>query len=167
MGTKKADVSTSLAYSLASPKPASSPLSAPSKRTIFGCVGAGFLALLSFASACSSESNPTDMGSKADMLSAATTDIGATSCCGQPGDTGNAIGVGKYCTKDSMCPSTAPFCSYAHQPERMTFFCLQVCSGPDDKTTCGAGATCVKDPNAPLPGCVPDSCLTNKPPGCS
>jgi hypothetical protein len=92
-------------------------------------------------------------------------DLSGVSCCGQPGDPGNTLGVGKYCTMQSDCTTSGTFCVYAIQPAKHSYFCTKSCSGPTD--SCGEGASCTQDSGSGLYGCVPNLCVTNPPRGCT
>lgn len=120
----------------------------------------GGLAL--FAVSC----NDSNTGNSPDL--AASGDMTFFSCCGKPGDNGNTMGVGQYCQKTNDCTnSAAPICANDFFPARKTFFCTNSCDGPDmGSRGCGADATCTKDKDTGLYGCVPTSCLVNMPPGC-
>jgi hypothetical protein len=114
-------------------------------------------------------SSCSDSGSSgpADMTSAAA-DLTFFSCCGQPGDTGNSKGVGRFCKKSSPdCSGTgAVFCSAEAAPQKRAYFCTVPCSGATDTTTCGENASCVADSVTGLYGCVPTACVNNLPAGC-
>lgn len=79
------------------------------------------------------------------------------SLCGEPGDVGNELGVGKYCDTSAECSDTAdaPFCATLGNPD--AHFCTNLCdqNGPPDQ--CGTGASCQCDGGNC--GCTPDSCL--------
>src|ERR1700749_1004971 len=79
-----------------------------------------------------------------DTTAATTKDIGMpgpvhdmASLCGHPGDPGNSLGVGKYCTSLSDCStnSKATLCSILGSDN--TFFCTFACSGSADLSTEG------------------------------
>lgn len=75
--------------------------------------------------------------------------------CGKPGDTGNEIGVGKFCASLQDCNGTAPLCSSLG--DRDTHFCTKTCSmGSTDQ--CGANAMCVCNSGNQC-GCTPNACL--------
>lgn len=79
------------------------------------------------------------------------------SSCGQPGDVGNELGIGRFCTSLGDCPDpSAPLCSILG--DRNTHFCTKVCqaSGPADQ--CGTGARCACNPGGQC-GCTPSVCL--------
>lgn len=92
----------------------------------------------------------------------------ANSVCGHPGDKGNSLGIGQYCTALKDCPSTAPICTIignSLEPANdQTYFCTATCTtaGSTTDPACGSGATCVKQ-GANL-ACVPDSCGSVAPP---
>lgn len=110
--------------------------------------------------ACGGSSDPA-----ADM-SVSVVDMTFFSCCGKPGDTGNSKGVGKYCKVQADCNS-GTLCAYVFQPQKQSYFCLITCNSESDTTTCGENSTCTKDSNTGAYGCVPNSCLANKPAGCT
>jgi hypothetical protein len=121
-------------------------------------LAAGALAL--FAVACNdSNTGNLDMAANVDMFS----------CCGKPGDPGNTMGVGQYCETNNDCTNGgAPLCANAFYPQRKTFFCTTTCDAPDmGPRGCGPNATCTKDRDSGQYGCVPTTCLTNMPAGCS
>lgn len=82
----------------------------------------------------------------------------APSTCGNPGDTGNDQGVGKYCASLSDCSGnmTATLCSSLGDPT--THFCTHTCSSTGSADQCGTNATCECN-NSNQCGCTPDSCL--------
>jgi hypothetical protein len=91
---------------------------------------------------------------------AATADAGApdgSSTCGNPGDVGNEMGVGKYCASLGDCSGTsAPLCSSIGDPT--THFCTHTCANEDAGTAaCGTGATCVCGGGGC--GCTPLTCM--------
>jgi hypothetical protein len=79
------------------------------------------------------------------------------SLCGHPGDTGNSLGVGKYCTSLGDCTSNtkATLCSILGSDN--TYFCTFACSGTADLSTeCGENATC--QCQGGQCGCFPNAC---------
>ncbi len=78
------------------------------------------------------------------------------SLCGHPGDTGNSLGVGKYCTKLSDCTSNtkATLCTILGSDN--TYFCTFACTGSDLGSECGENATC--QCQGGQCGCYPSSC---------
>lgn len=90
-------------------------------------------------------SAPADMARGPDLYSA----------CGHPGDVGNSLGVGKYCTKLSDCASNpkATLCTILGSSDN--FFCTFSCSGPTS-TECGENASC--QCQGGQCGCFPDAC---------
>ena len=77
--------------------------------------------------------------------------------CGMPGDTGNDLGIGKFCASLSDCSSTqsAPLCSSIGDKD--THFCTKTCPmGSTD--ACGANATCTCNSGNQC-GCTPNACL--------
>jgi len=78
--------------------------------------------------------------------------------CGQPGDMGNEMGVGKFCPNGlSDCSSTAnaPLCSAIGDPD--THFCTTTCQ-MGSTGTCGTGAECTCNASNQC-GCTPTVCL--------
>ena len=100
------------------------------------------------------------MSSAADLASAPSTDMagGAALCCGQPGDQGNELGVGKYCGSLSDCTGMANLCASLGDPK--LHFCTMLCQAGGN---CGTGATC--QCQGSQCGCFPDSCM-NMPSTC-
>jgi hypothetical protein len=79
------------------------------------------------------------------------------SLCGKPGDTGNELGIGKFCASLSDCGSTqsAPLCSSLGDPD--THFCTKTCPmGSTD--ACGTNTTCTCNGSNQC-GCTPNACL--------
>jgi hypothetical protein len=104
--------------------------------------------VISFVACSSNNSKPVDAASTVDSF---------YSQCGEPGDTGNSEGVGKFCTSGSDCPTTAPLCSIIGS--KTTFFCTFICQAGSD--ACGSDATCTcqgSGSSGPC-GCTPNSCL--------
>ena len=74
--------------------------------------------------------------------------------CGAPGDMGNEVGVGLYCTAEgNECADNgaANFCIAAFSSHN---YCTKILCKSDDE--CGAGATCVQESAGSA--CVPDYC---------
>ena len=100
--------------------------------------------------------------SSSDLAATGGGNDGGTSglCCGQPGDPGNELGVGKYCTGFTECMgSKAAFCANLGGDQKL-HFCTMTCTMGG---SCGSGATC--QCQGGQCGCVPDSCL-NMPSTC-
>jgi len=112
---------------------------------------------LAIAAACSSSKS----SGKADAK--ATVDAFSSSC-GQPGDTGNDKGVGKFCTTldDCLNNQMATLCSIIG--DSTTHFCTTTCTCPSGSgsnctaTNCGMNATCTCNSSNEC-GCTPNSCL--------
>ncbi len=91
-------------------------------------------------------------------------DLEIYSLCGRPGDTGNSIGVGKYCTTTSMCMGQmASVCSTVMPiPQGPTYFCTTFCditaANPNAACAENASCTCLSASNPSLCGCVPNVC---------
>jgi hypothetical protein len=90
---------------------------------------------------------------------------GPESTCGHPGDSGNSVGVGKYCMALSDCPSTAPLCTAIENGTEpvngQSYFCTVTCASGDN-SKCGDNASCICQ-NAIECACVPTSCGTTAP----
>ena len=88
-------------------------------------------------------------------------DMSVHSCCGMPGDTGNSLGVGKYCTMLADCASNSMATLCTTIASTTTFFCTFPCNMPVDGGTdpCGTGASCLCQTGGC--GCVPTSCQVN------
>jgi hypothetical protein len=119
-----------------------------------------------FCTACGSSSAPaTDAGhpeTSKPTDSGKPSDAGEPfSACGHPGDKGNSIGVGQYCTESTQCPGTAPICSDIENsdadPTLNTFFCVIPCTGCEAPGFCGSGAECACL-SAGMCGCLPTTC---------
>jgi hypothetical protein len=79
------------------------------------------------------------------------------STCGMPGDTGNEMGVGKFCAQLTDCTNpSAGLCSSLGDPT--THFCTHTCKAGDPATVCGTGAECVCNASNQC-GCTPSKCL--------
>lgn len=76
--------------------------------------------------------------------------------CAAAGDKGNAIGVGKYCTKGgSECGGSAAVCLADYTRGSFGDFCTATCKKDAD---CGAGASCTGETTAV---CMPTSCIAS------
>ncbi len=84
------------------------------------------------------------------------------SACGHPGDTGNSLGVGKYCTMLDDCASNslANICSTLGNdpstPQLDSYFCTAICSASSPAGFCGDGAACMCGTAGC--GCTPTTC---------
>ena len=80
------------------------------------------------------------------------------STCGQPGDTGNELGIGKFCSSLDDCAGdlTAPLCSILGNSN--THFCTTTCSMTGSAGQCGTAAMCVCNSGNQC-GCTPTACL--------
>lgn len=91
------------------------------------------------------------------------------SCCGQPGDVGNELGVGKFCFTDKGCKKNkdAIYCSSAENEEgdHKSYFCTMPCDPANPVNTCGGGAACTCEENGAC-GCAPVLCIENPGEGC-
>ena len=80
------------------------------------------------------------------------------STCGHPGDTGNELGIGYFCTGQADCQATpsAPLCSIIG--DMTTHFCTKTCTTQGSTTQCGTNATCECNSSNEC-GCTPNACL--------
>lgn len=116
--------------------------------------------------ACGSSSNPQDAAVAADMSAPAGPDMSLLSRCGHPGDTGNSLGVGLFCTNDGPdCGgnSKATLCSALVNGQTPSasdsYFCTFQCATTDPPGTCGENAACVcSGANC---ACVPARCIAS------
>jgi hypothetical protein len=84
--------------------------------------------------------------------------------CGFDNSPGNAIGIGKYCTKSSDCPAvqsgTALQCSTVLVDNSLPLICSRLCDLNAADPGCGSDAVCknIIELNIDLTVCVPLSC---------
>lgn len=111
--------------------------------------------------ACGSGSDHTDAAVPADL--AVGPDMSLLSRCGHPGDTGNSLGVGQFCTNngpDCSGNSMATLCTAllnGQTPSKDdTYFCTFQCMAGDPPGVCGENAACLCNPLGCA--CVPDRC---------
>lgn len=94
--------------------------------------------------------------------------------CGHPGDKGNALGVGKFCTTIADCQGPGlktNICSVlgngsTPSPDDTYFCTIYPCHVDAGTNACGEDATCVCGSGGGMSGCActPNSCLgTDKP----
>jgi hypothetical protein len=78
--------------------------------------------------------------------------------CGNPGDTGNELGIGKFCTSLGDCSNSpnAPLCSILG--DRDTHFCTKTCSSTGPANQCGTATQCTCNSGNQC-GCTPTACL--------
>lgn len=91
------------------------------------------------------------------------------SACGKPGDKGNSIGVGKFCTQISDCTTEGAkttLCSSlgngSMPSANDTYFCtIFPCKQDGGADFCGDNATCVCGSGGGMTGCActPNTCL--------
>lgn len=81
--------------------------------------------------------------------------------CGHPGDTGNSVGVGRFCRAAADCASNskATICSAMLNGKTPsandTYFCTTTCQ-QGDNSSCGEDATCLC--MGPVCACLPNRC---------
>jgi hypothetical protein len=82
------------------------------------------------------------------------------SACGKPGDQGNSLGVGKFCTGIADCTDNpkAVLCTTLGDTSRMNFFCTMPCENSDagGADPCGENARCACSSGGC--GCFPTRC---------
>src|SRR5262245_26396157 len=109
-----------------------------------------WLGLVIFLAACGDNNTQADLSSMVDQSMMSGPDLcgigPADSICGHPCDTGNSLGVGKYCTTFDDCSSNprATICPVVFDPTTHAYACTFVCLGPTD-TVCGENASCQCD----------------------
>src|SRR5882757_7844184 len=109
------------------------------------------IALVVFAAACGSDSNGSGDGGSPDLSVAANgVDMAFLSRCGRPGDVGNSLGVGKFCTNqgpDCTGNGMATTCSalFNGQTPSATdaYFCSFQCMSTSPIGFCGENAQCL------------------------
>jgi hypothetical protein len=81
------------------------------------------------------------------------------STCGQPGDQGNELGIGQFCTGQADCSTTtnAPLCSILGDSD--THFCTKTCSSTGSAGQCGTGGIECTCNSSNQCGCTPSMCL--------
>ena len=96
-----------------------------------------------------------------DLATPSGSDLSISSLCGHPGDTGNSLGVGKYCMDSTMCMGKmASVCSTLMPiPQGPVYFCTFPCDPNATTNACGENSTCTcLGSSASTCGCVPDVC---------
>jgi hypothetical protein len=96
-----------------------------------------------------------------DLAMSTSGDLSVSSLCGHPGDTGNSLGVGKYCMDSTMCMGQmASVCSTLMPiPQGPIYFCTFPCDPNATTSPCGTGSTCTcLGSSTSACGCVPDTC---------
>lgn len=79
--------------------------------------------------------------------------------CGNPGDTGNELGIGRFCDRLADCTdTTAPLCSKIGDP--LAHFCTATCTVATEAEKCGTNAMCTCNASNQC-GCTPNACLSN------
>jgi hypothetical protein len=131
------------------------------------------LALLFAVAGCGGGGSSNDMGTTTgggDMAKSST-DMALLSSCGHPGDTGNSIGVGKFCKSIADCSGAGlktNICSAlgngsTPSPSDSYFCTVYPCHPVDggmDTAECGENADCVCGGSSGGSGCActPTSC---------
>jgi hypothetical protein len=109
-----------------------------------------------------------DSGAPMDLSVAVGPDMFLLSRCGHPGDVGNSLGVGQFCTNqgpDCTANSKAKSCSALFNGQTPsaddTYFCSFQCMATDPPGTCGDNAACLCNSSG-ICACIPTKCI---PPG--
>jgi hypothetical protein len=104
---------------------------------------------IAVAGACGSSTKPAHPDAAIDAFASA---------CGLPGDPGNELGIGKFCTALADCVGTpmAPLCSIVG--DSTTHFCTKTCSSTGSASQCGTNTTCSCNTSNQC-GCTPNTCL--------
>jgi len=98
---------------------------------------------------------PPDLARPPDLTPPPPADLSLPSCCGTPGDTGNNLGVGRYCNDINDCAGQmATLCATLANPRY--HFCTLVCQMGGN---CGTAATCIC--SAQGCACIPNRCIPN------
>jgi hypothetical protein len=126
------------------------------------------IALVIFAAGCGSDSNSSGDGGSADLSVAGNgVDMALLSRCGHPGDVGNSLGVGKFCTNqgpdcggNGMATTCSAILNGQTPMPSDAYFCSFQCQMTSPAGFCGENATCLC--NALGCACIPTSCI---PPG--
>ena len=121
------------------------------------------------AASCGSDSKDNgDGGGAADLSAGGGGDLALLSRCGHPGDVGNTLGVGKFCTNqgpDCTGNGMATSCSALFNGQTPSpsdaYFCSFQCHATDPAGFCGDNAACLCN-SANLCACIPTKCI---PPG--
>ncbi len=98
-------------------------------------------------------------------MAAAGPDMALLSRCGHPGDVGNALGVGQFCTNqgpdcstNSMAKSCSALLNGQTPSATDSYFCSFLCTATDPPGTCGDNATCLCNASNAC-ACIPTSCV--------
>ena len=127
-------------------------------------------AILAATVGCGSSSDGKgDGGGAADLsATAAGPDMALLSRCGHPGDVGNSLGVGKFCTNqgpDCGGNGMATTCSALFNGQTPsasdTYFCSFSCVSTSPPGFCGENAACLCN-SSNVCACIPVACI---PPG--
>ncbi|MCU1278902.1 MAG: hypothetical protein JWM53_2448 [bacterium] len=126
------------------------------------------VALLIFAAACGSPSTNGGVGGNgsADLSGVAPgVDMALLSRCGHPGDVGNSLGVGKFCTNqgpDCTGNGMATTCGALFNGQTPmpsdAYFCSFQCQMTSPPGFCGENAECLCNASN-LCACIPTSCV--------
>ncbi len=116
------------------------------------------------AAGCSSSDDHGDGGATADLAAPSGPDMALLSRCGHPGDVGNSLGVGKFCTNqgpDCGGNGMATLCSALTNGQTPmptdTYFCSFLCQ-PTVANVCGENAACLCNSSGSC-ACIPTSCI--------
>ena len=83
-------------------------------------------------------------------------DLTFVSDCGKPGDVGNSLGVGKFCSKLTDCEGNGKAVLCTILGDDRNFYCTFACKPSDAGDECGENAHCACSTGGC--GCFPDRC---------
>ncbi|HEX8952665.1 MAG TPA: hypothetical protein VF945_12505 [Polyangia bacterium] len=114
---------------------------------------------------CSSSDDHADAGGAADLAVPSGPDMALLSRCGHPGDVGNSLGVGKFCTNqgpdcsgNSMAKSCSALLNGQTPSPTDSYFCSFLCATTDPPGVCGENAACLCSSPTSC-ACIPTSCI--------
>lgn len=111
------------------------------------------------ATGCSNDSS-----SNSDASVDAAADMAFFSDCGRPGDVGNNLGVGKFCTTAAECQGlTATLCTHLYRSVTGENTSMCTVANCTNDSQCGTNASC--QCRALGCGCVPNACVSAIPQG--
>jgi hypothetical protein len=124
------------------------------------------LMLVIATAGCGDDANNNGDGSAtADLSMPAGPDMALLSRCGHEGDTGNSLGVGKFCTNqgpDCTGNGMANLCSALFNGQTPssddTYFCSFQCALGDPPSVCGENAQCLCNASSQC-ACIPNKCV--------
>ncbi len=123
------------------------------------------LALVAIAGCGNDNKSSSSDGGQDLSVAVAGPDMALLSRCGHPGDTGNSLGVGQFCTNqgpDCTANSKAKLCSALVNGQTPSasdsYFCSFTCQMSDPPGTCGENAACLCNSSGSC-ACIPQRCI--------